>query len=242
MALNPNQFRNVPLDQEDVPRQKWLDSISGKGDYLTISANDALDMTTFEAPRTILKGEYTRTDWNKIKSGETSINDFVQIRHAPRLMSVKLERAKWGEPDSLYRHIQKHGVDKSAAIWAMRNPHKPDQVMLTEGHHRLIAAYAIDPDMPIPVLDEGTQQSGFFVRDSFNNYNNNRNAEDEHLHEYLADPSIMQKDLRNKHGIIQPGEKNNRIQAIQKSVFRHSFDEKNIKPSEVGGWKERLKK
>ena len=175
-------------------------------------------------------------------SGETSIDDFVQVRHAPRLYEVKLQRAKWGEPDSLYRHIQKHGIDKSSAIWAMRNPHKPDQVMLTEGHHRLMAAHAIDPDMPIPVLDEGTQHSGEQIRSMFNTYDINRSREDENLRLGLADPSIMKKDLRNKHGYIQPTKENIKIRDIQEAINRFSLDEKNITPVEPGGWKKRLGK
>ena len=241
MALNPEQFRNAPADQGSVPHKEWVNSVTGKGNYLTVSASDALDMTTFEAPRSFTKGEYARTDWNKMASGETSIDDFVQVRHAPRLYQVKLQRAKWGEPDSLYRYIQKHGVDKSAAIWGTRNPHKPDQVMLAEGHHRLMAAHAIDPDMPIPVLDIGTQHSGSLIRGTFDNYNNHRSREDENLRQGLADPSIMQKDLRNKHGVIQPTEKNIKIQEIQKAINRFSLDEKNITPVEPGGWKNRLK-
>lgn len=241
MALNPNQFRNVdPLyTPPNFTQQHWVDSISGKGTYVTMSAADALNMTTAEAPRSIVKGEYSRTDWNEMERGETSINDFAQLRHSRRLLSVKLDRAKWGEPDSLYRHIQKHGIDKSSALWAMRNPYKPNQVMLTEGHHRLAAAAAIDRDMPIPVLDEGNFMSGKGARQRLDLYDANRSKEDEHLNEYLADPSIIQKDLRNKHGIIQPGDKNNRIQAIKKAVNHLSLDKENIKPVYEGGWKVR---
>jgi len=240
MALNPEQFRNVDPSQAGNTHKHWKDAISGKGTYINMSAADALNMTTAEAPRSIVRGEYSRTDWNEMERGETSINDFAKLRHSRRILSVKLDRAKWGEPDSLYRHIQKHGIDKSSALWAMRNPYKPNQVMLTEGHHRLAAAAAIDPDMPIPVLDEGTQHSGKEVRRRFDLMDKNRSKEDEYLHEYLADPSIIQKDLRNKHGIIQPGAKNDRIQAIQRAVNHLSLDKENIKPVDEGSWKIRF--
>lgn len=241
MTLNPEQFRNADYDQQGVPHKEWLNSISGKGTYVTMSADDALDMTSCEAPRSFLQGEYKRTDWNKMASGETNTNDFVQLRHSPRLYQMKLQRAKWGEPDSLYRHIQKHGVGRSSAIFAMRNPYNPDKVMLSEGHHRLIAAHAIDPDMPIPVLDEGTQHDGSWIRSTFNKYHDYRNDQDSNLRKYLDDPSIMQKDLRNKHGIIQPGDENNRIQAIQKTVNNYSLNGTNIKPVNPGAWKDRIK-
>ena len=57
MALNPGQFRNALPDQDAAPHKEWVDSVTGKGNYLTVSASDALDMTTFEAPRSITKGE-----------------------------------------------------------------------------------------------------------------------------------------------------------------------------------------
>lgn len=239
MAFNPEQFRNADPHQASNTRNHWLDAISGKGTYITMSASDALDMTSAEAPRTFVKGEYARTDWNKMESGETSINDFVQLRHSPRIHQIKLERAKWGEPDSMYRHIQKHGLDKSNVLWAMRNPYKPNQVMLTEGHHRLIAAHAIDPDMPVQIFDEGTQHSGAEIRDRFNTYNNYRNNHDEHLHRYLADPSIMQKNPRTPQGIIKGGAENRKIDEIQKTVKIYSLDKDNIKPVHEGAWKDR---
>jgi hypothetical protein len=237
MTLNPEQFRNPDPHQEANTHKHWLDAISGKGSYVTMSASDALDMTSSEAPRTIVKGEYARTDWNKLESGETSINDFVQLRHAPRIHQVKLERAKWGEPDSLYRDIQKHGLDKSNALWAMRNPYKPNQVMLTEGHHRLIAAHAIDPDMPVHVLDEGTQHSGAAIRDRFNLMNEVRSTQDEHLHQFLADPTIMQKNPKTPQGNIKGGAENRKIDEIQKTVKMYSLDKENIKPAFEGSWK-----
>ena len=237
MTLNPEQFRNPDPYQAANTRSHWLDAISGKGTYVTMSASDALDMTSSEAPRTIVKGEYARTDWNKLESGETSLDDFVQLRHAPRIHQVKLERARWGEPDSMYRHIQKHGLDKSNALWAMRNPYKPNQVMLTEGHHRLIAAHAIDPDMPVHVLDEGTQHSGEVIRDRFNYMNQLRSTQDGHLQKFIANPDIMKKNPRNSHGILKGGAENGKIDEIQRTVRMYSLDKDNIKPVHEGAWK-----
>ena len=242
MALNPEQFRNVdPLyTPADFNRQHWVDSISGKGSYITMSASDALNMTTSEAPRSIVKGEYSRTDWNEMERGETSINDFAQLRHSRRLMTVKLDRAKWGEPDSLYRHIQKHGIDKSSALWAMRNPDKPNQVMLTEGHHRLAAAAAIDRDMPIPVLDEGNFMSGEEVRRRFDLMDESRSIEDERLKKFIADPSIMQKKPRDANGFVKAADGHREIDEIQKAVKSYSLDKENVKPTNEGAWKRRF--
>ena len=119
----------------------------------------------------------------------------------------------------------------------MRNPHKPDQVMLTEGHHRLVSAAAIDLDMPIPVFDEGTQHAYSTVLGRFKNYDNSRSTEDEHLKTFIADPSIMQKNIKDSRGLVKPGDEYRKINEIQKTVKKYALDEENIKPAEKGYWK-----
>jgi hypothetical protein len=223
MALNPNQFHKATPSQKSsgVPIKKWMATE-------VISASDALEMVTAEQPRNITEGKMARTDWEKQTSQDFDNRDFVQYKHSPHLLDIKYQRAKWGEPDSLYRHIQKHGLDKSNAVWAMRNPSKPDQVLLTEGHHRIAAAHAIDPDMPIHVIDEGIHHSGAHIKDRFKTYDNNLKTTEKHLQQFLKNPNIMAEQLPER-GLTS---KQMELRDVQRTINRYSLDPSNIAPTE----------
>ena len=222
MALNPEQFNKPDPSQKSsgVPVKKWMANT-------VISAADALDMVTAEQPRNIVKGKMARTDWEKQSSEGFDNRDFVQYKHSPHLLDIKYQRTKWGEPDSLYRHIQKHGLDKSNAVWAMRNPNKPDQVLLTEGHHRVAAAHAIDPDMPIHVIDEGIHHASEHIMDRFNVYSKNLKTTEDHLQQFLKNPSIMAEQLPER-GLTS---KQMHLRDIQRTVNKYSLDPSNIAPT-----------
>jgi len=191
MALNLNQFVTVTPEQErsGIPHKDWKPNG-------IISAADALQLVTPEMPRSFTTGDYRRTDWSAIESGETSLRDFVPYRHAPRLYQVKSERARWGEPDSMYRHIQKHGLDSSNAIYVMKNPLNTNQVLLTEGHHRVAAAHAVDPDMPIHFIDEGAHMNLNSVMDRAQTYSDNLDKTEGYLAEYLKNPESINANIR----------------------------------------------
>lgn len=213
MALNPNQFVTVTPDQEwsGIPTQEWKS-------HGTISAADALQLVTAEMPRTFTKGEFRRTDWEDLRSGKTTLNDFVPYQHSPRLYQIKYARSRWGEPDSLYRHIQRKGLDSSNAIYVMKNPLNTNQVFLTEGHHRVAAAHAIDPDMPIHFIDEGAHMSLGGVLERANTYSENLRTTEEHLAKYLEDRS----------GIDRDSYEHDRI---RRTAFNFSMDPANIQPT-----------
>jgi hypothetical protein len=216
MPLNPNQFITVTPGQErsGVSTKDWTT-------HGTISASDALELVTPEMPRIFKTGDYRRTDWSDLDSGKTSIDDFVQYKHSPRLYQIKSERAKWGEPNSVYRHIQRHGLDSSNAIYVMRNPLNTNQVFLTEGHHRVAAAHDIDPDMPIPFIDEGAHLSYDSVLDRALTSKENLTKTEGYLTEYLKDPSRF-----NIHADNESYEHNR----VRRVAFRYSMDAANIRP------------
>lgn len=220
MTLNPNQFVIATPDQResDIPFENW----KPQG---TISAADAVQLVTAEMPRTFTKGTFRRTDWEDLRSGKTTLNDFVQYRHSPRLYEIKYARSRWGEPDSLYRHIQRKGLDSSNAIYVMRNPLNTDQVFLTEGHHRVAAAHAIDPDMPIHFIDEGAHMSLDSAVGRTNTYSENLKRTEEHIANYLENPSEID---------TRAGRNSYEHDKIRRTMFNFSMNPENIQPINPG--------
>ena len=218
MALNPDQFVTVSPDQKSSGIH--LPDLKPQG---INSAADALHLVSAEMPRIFTSGDYKRTDWNERARGETSMDDFVQFRHSGRLFNIKTQRAKWGEPNSLYRHIQKTGLDSSNAIYVMKHPLNPNQVFLTEGHHRVAAAHMIDPDMPIHYIDEGEHMSHRSAMDRLENYDTNLRSTERDLTEYLKNPAKVDAAPKKQDSLD--------LNRIRRTAFQFSLDETNIKPT-----------
>jgi hypothetical protein len=227
MALNPDQFVTSTPDKErsGVPLAKWKSTG-------TISASDALHLVTAEHPRIFTTGDLKRTDWKERERGETSLDDFVQYRHSPRTFGIKYQRAKWGEPDSLYRHIQKHGLDRSNAIYVMKHPLNPKQVFLTEGHHRVAAAHAIDPDMPLHYIDEGEHMSHSDTMNRLDAYHTNLRQTENDLTEYFKNPTKVNAAPKDSDSYD--------LKRVRRTAFEFSMDAANIKPSSPNsyGWRD----
>lgn len=174
-----------------------------------MSAADAMKLATGEFPRVFTEGNYRRTDVNPVR------DRFVPFEHSPRLHQIKYERSLWGGDESLHSHIQKHGLTKSNPIYVMRDINNPQDVVLTQGHHRVAAAHAIDPDMPIHYIDEGEHHSYQSAKGLLNNIRDTLREKEGQLTEYLTNPAVID---------TEEGE------GIRRTVFRLSLDPENIRP------------
>lgn len=95
-------------------------------------------------------------------AGHTEIgaNDYRPFVDSPSLRATKLAEAKSGSAsstffpkkrgkDSLYDSIKKEGVTSPVSIWAYKDDGWKE--IINNGHHRIAAAYDINPEMYIPV-------------------------------------------------------------------------------------------
>jgi hypothetical protein len=82
--------------------------------------------------------------------------DYLPLSESPSLYAQKLKESKENSAsgysrvekgkDSLYQSIQKEGVRNPIELRIRKN-----DIQINDGHHRLIAAHDINPDMEVPV-------------------------------------------------------------------------------------------
>ena len=82
--------------------------------------------------------------------------DYLPLSESPRIYAQKLKESKEKSAsgqyfvekgkDSLYQSIQKEGVYSPVNLRIRKN-----DIQINDGHHRLVSAHDIDPNMEVPV-------------------------------------------------------------------------------------------
>lgn len=73
-------------------------------------------------------------------------------------------KAKEAEESGLLDSIKEHGVKNPVAIYNTRTPNSPVTGGVLNGHHRIAAAYKLNPDQFVPVVYEDPSNPNLFQR------------------------------------------------------------------------------
>ena len=100
-------------------------------------------------------------DFMGVLAGHTEGGEYKLMSESPNVYSSKLQESKVGSSastffkkkrgkDSLYDSIKKEGVKSPVSLKVYRTDSGWEE-QINEGHHRIVSAHDIDPEMLIPV-------------------------------------------------------------------------------------------
>ena len=103
-------------------------------------------------------------DFMNVYAGHTEVGKegYRLLSESPNLYSQKLQESKSGSApstmfpkkrgkDSLYESIKKEGVTSPVSLTVHNQDNGPMWEQINDGHHRVVAAHDIDPEMYIPI-------------------------------------------------------------------------------------------